>query len=224
MVANFTVKLITKTPEIKQKIVNACYEDIIKKISNPSLVSRIREGVEGILEEALISQKEYAEMVDNDGILRGELGVVDSKSAMDSLIEDWVKTVRVMVKRPIIVGNTLKGAILSITAIYANYEDVLDKIYASYVTEKGVVINWLDWLLTKGQKILVQKHISVYRSVGFKTSRTGNTIMRKSKGRGWGVPMIFSGTLNNNFCTRAIDSAIPKIESLIVTEINREFT
>jgi hypothetical protein len=222
--ANLTIKLITTRQEFTNDVISSLRHDILLRLKNPSLQSRIKEAIQDVLSQSLKQQPEYIDMVAHDGVLRAELGVVDSESSMNSLVEDWVSSVSVSIRPPILIGNKLKGKIISIRAIQADYEDVLDKLYASYTTEKGVQINWLQWLLTAGVKIMVKEHLAIKPRNGTNKSRTEtNTIMVKTHGKGWGVPPEYSGTLRNNFATRAVIEAIPKIEQVFIAEFSRNF-
>ena len=50
-------------------------------------------------------------------------------------------------------------------------------------------------------------------------SRTGTVIMVKSTGRGWRVPPAFSGTVNDNFVTRALEVLDDVIFNIVKNEI-----
>ena len=216
------LKLVTPTHEIKSKIVRAMYATLIKRLSSGAIKNAIQKGAQKALEKSLKSQLEYLDMVASDGRLRAELGVVNSERVMNSLVRDWVRSTHVQIHRPRILGSSIVGTMISVKAIQADYQDVLERAYASYKTEKGDTIPWLEWLLTKGSEILVVTH----RSMELPTarSRTGtNMIMIKSKGRGWGVPSEYAGTYGNNYATRAVLAAMPEIEGVFEREVMRRF-
>ena len=218
------LKMITTRREFKRKILMGMYRELKKKLTSTAFKNSISRGVKPILANALKAQPEYQDMVAQVGKLRAELGVVDSKSAMDSLVRDWVRSTHVSVSRPRIVGDRILGTIISVKAIQADYADVLNKAYASYTTERGETIPWLDWLLTQGSRILITSHKVWTPPVPTARSRTGNTIMIKSGGAGWGVPPEYAGTPDNNYATRAVVTAMPEIERLIEAETKRRFT
>jgi hypothetical protein len=47
--------------------------------------------------------------------------------------------------------------------------------------------------------------------------------MKKSAGSSWSVPSEFAGTEDNNFITRAVLSAAPKIEQILMTSVKDIF-
>jgi hypothetical protein len=216
--------MVTPVGQFQDKVIRAMYAELNKKLTSAAFKTSIRRGVMPILEDALRAQPEYQHMVAQDGRLRAELGVVDSESAMESLVSIWARSTTVRVNRPRIVGNRILGTIITVRAIQADYQDVLNQAWASYITERGQEIPWLNWLLTKGDAILVAAHKIWHPPFPTARSRTGtNTIMVKSKGRGWGIPTEYTGTEENNFATRAVIEAMPEIEHLVETETKRRF-
>ena len=216
------LQMVTPVNQFQDKVIRAMYAELTKKLQSQAFQQSIRRGTKQALEKALRAQPEYQSMVMQDGKLRAELGVVDSTSAMESLVRDWVRSTTVHVARPRIVGGRILGTIISVKAIQADYDDVLQKAYASYTTEKGAIIPWLDWLLTKGEAIMIQSHQIFHPAPPTARSRTQtNTIMKKTKGQGWGVPEEFSGTPDNNYATRAVAMAMPEIGQMIEAEVRR---
>jgi len=215
---------VTTADSFRDKVLRAMYKHLTKRLGSPAFQTSIRRGSRKILERELRAHPTFQSMVAHDGKLRRELGVVDSQSAMESLVRDWVRSVDVKVGRPrLLRGSSIAGTIITLRAIQADYDDVLSKAYASYTTEKGQHIPWLNWLLTQGSEILVATHVPV-RIPTARTSRTGtNTIMVKSKGSGWGVPTEYAGMPENNYCTQSIAKAVPDIEKLFIDEVNRRF-
>jgi hypothetical protein len=64
-------------------------------------------------------------------------------------------------------------------------------------TEMGTDLHWLDWLLTKGDTVIV---VGYHYAPG-KAGRSGGGIM--DIGGAWRVPPQFSGSRENNFITRS---------------------
>lgn len=206
--------------QIKKNIASAIQKELAKRLSSKSIAALLKKETQKILADAIRLQPEYVELVDHEGQLRKELGVIDGRTVMESLIQDWANTVNVNVLAPKVIGSQIKGTVIKITAVPADYGDVLAKVYASYETEKGQNIPWLQWLLQKGSEIVVVGHIDFNPPNPTSKSRTNtNTIMRKTKGKGWGVPVEYSGTSENNFVIRAISDAMPDIQKMIIEEI-----
>jgi len=216
--------MVTTVGQFRDRVIRAMYAELNKKLTSQAFQNSIRRGTKSILEEALRSQPEYQDMVAQDGRLRAELGVANSESAMEGLVRAWVGSTNIRIHRPRIIAGKILGTIVSVRAIQADYHDVLNHASASYTTEKGAVIPWLEWLLTRGSDILIVSHQIWHPPVPTARSRTGtNTLMKKTSGQGWGIPTEYAGTTSNNFATRAVVAAMPEIEKLFETETRRRF-
>lgn len=106
---------------------------------------------------------------------------------------------------------------MSILIIPADFDDILALPEASYFTDKQQLIPWLQWLIIEGDKVIVRDYDFSVRNNRF--SRTGLGIMVEGAGRRWKVPAEFSGTVQNNFITRALRDADREIEDIIINEI-----
>lgn len=223
-VAHMPIKLqmVTTADSFADKVTKAIYYEVTKKLGTKDFQDAIRRGTKAILRKHLLEHETYQSMVAYDGKLRAQLGVINSESAMNSLVRTWVDSTTVSIRRPKIIGHRVLGTVLTVKAIQADYQDVLSQAYASYTTEKGQQIPWLDWLLTKGVGILVASHTAMRIPSPSVRSRTGtNTIMIKTRGRGWGVPEEFAGTPDDNYATQAVVNAMPEIEDLVFSETQR---
>ena len=83
-----------------------------------------------------------------------------------------------------------------------SYSDVLGSSAAIQRTKKGQNLEWLDWLLIQGDKIIIKEY-----EISSGEGRAGRFVMKKTVTGKWGVPSTFAGTPNNNWITRAIQSA-----------------
>ena len=96
-----------------------------------------------------------------------------------------------------------------------DYSDVISVPEAVFVTEKGVKLEWLRWLLLEGDKRIVSNYFFKKSSRG----RAGGGIMAERQNASWGVPSQFAGTENNNFATRALETINDEIDVLVRREI-----
>lgn len=146
------------------------------------------------------------------GDLFGELGVQHPNvwAIITTVAHD---STTVKVEKPKIVGNQI-SARWSVQAAPIDLETINAAMYDNGMqeTEKGQQLEWMKWLLTLGDAVIVRDYEV---RAGFPDkSRTGDKIM--VKGSGWRVPPQHSGTEGNNFITRAIDEALPEIEKQII--------
>lgn len=149
-----------------------------------------------------IEETPEIEELKKKGRFWGELGVPEPM--LDRAIEDIkslaAKSINVsLTKKPFGIGG------LSITIFQDRFAEFLSLPSGTYITKKGVDIPWLQSLLLDGSKIIVKDY--GFREKDYTnstTSRTKKGIMIKSPGEFWRVPPEFSGTVNDNFLSRAV--------------------
>jgi hypothetical protein len=79
------------------------------------------------------------------------------------------------------------------------FTEFLDLPDSTIVTEKGEVLNWMNWLLSAGSSPIVLGY-KFHREYG--KGRSSGGIMTKNGS--WSVPDVYSGTYTDNFITRAL--------------------
>jgi len=97
---------------------------------------------------------------------------------------------------------------------------MISKSFAQ-MTEKGVSLEWLRWLLFEGASPIV-KGYDVSFSNNNPYSRTGGAVMVKVGRKSWRVPPEYIGTVKNNWITRAIDKTDEAITKIIQAEIENK--
>ncbi len=219
-----TLKLATPKTKIRRQIMHGILQQVYRRLLlvKGTLVNQTKK----LLERSLRNQQEFLDMVSHDGQLRKELGVVDSRNAMESLVQAWVNSVHVTFNIPSLRGSRLNDIVLSIRAIEASYNDVISQAWAWYHMDDDdpVQIPWLEWLLLRGHEFIVMDHIRVTDQKYAPWSRTDtNTIMIKSKGKAWGVPSEYAGTDEDNYATRAVQAALPEISRMFKREVLKVF-
>lgn len=78
------------------------------------------------------------------------------------------------------------------------------------ITEKSADLHWLNWLLTQGDTIVIVGYQYDPRIGG----RSGGGVM--TEGTSFRVPPQYSGTLDNNFITRAFSNREKEIEPIMM--------
>ena len=87
---------------------------------------------------------------------------------------------------------------------------ILDIPEGTIITEKGVPLNWLQWLLTRGNAAVV----SGYKYIPLHHGRSGGGLM--AKGSVFRVePISFAGTVDNNFITRAFSGRSKELSRIL---------
>lgn len=150
------------------------------------------------------------------GLLQAELGPIDTKvyEAVNEIINEIINTFSLQVFLANATIGKLKLTIkMSVYPTSSTYT-IANSNAGSYLSGKGVSIPWLSWLLLRGDAPIIANY---YVNTNFtKTSRTGLAIMKKSNSKSWRVPPQFSGTEQNNFITRALDSVADNIVDKMV--------
>ena len=202
-----------------QKMILKCFADTISSAITKR-VNSIESRLLGILSNCIISSPEYQSVV--SGQLRGEFGIVDSHSALLRILNIWLNSIKVIPDPVRVSGSDLIGG-LNITAIEADFSDVLSSSSASFVTEKGTKIPWLEWLLTAGTNIVVRDYKVSTNLNNFNkaSSRTGQAIMVASSVQFYKVPAQFAGTIDDNMVSRAILGVEDIILDMIQEEVEK---
>ena len=111
-----------------------------------------------------------------------------------------------------------KNSVTNILSVYIQPDDfrnLLSSGFAQSITNKGEALPWLSWLLTAGDAIIITQYHVDYGP--YNTSRSGGAIMKP--GGIFKVNSEFSGTVDDNFITRAIKGYESQITDIIRTSI-----
>jgi len=162
------------------------------------------------IRESITNQPEYQSLL--SGKLKYDFGIPNPDSKLAKLIDVWADNIKTEYQKPRIVGSKIIGS-FSANMIRVDFSDVRYTDYAVVVDRyRGYTLPWLEWLLLEGNKIIVPKHKVVFGKN--RASRTGWALMRPST-TSWRVPSEFSGTINNNWITRAIEDAEEAIKIIV---------
>lgn len=207
MSIDINFSLLNSSSEINQKILTALKPQVntyFKKVINS-----IKQPILDTITQAIRSSPEYISLLSGD--LKYEFGLPDSDQRLDHILKFWQKLY--IDSDPIkISGDKLTGS-FSLKMIPSDFADVLSSSAAVLVTEKNQSLNWLEWLLLFGNQTIIRDYVVEFGSNP--RSRTGQAVMRGVKSGKWSVPSEFSGTMNDNWITRAIDSVEPEINSIL---------
>jgi hypothetical protein len=204
----YQITLKDSVDQLRNKISRSITTEINKKFFSETTKTKIKLLIGEIIEQSIKNSDAYKDLKLESGKLRAHLGV-ENVDILDSIIEIWKANIGVVFNPGsgfLRVGDVLQRIII-IRAIKSDFGDILNETGTSYETDKGELIPWLEWLLLKGDKLLVPA-FTVKRGI-FKSppSRTGYGIMVPTNNEGWRVPSEFKGTIDENFVTRAINGA-----------------
>lgn len=201
-----TTTLLTSPQEIQRFIENSLSEhlqDVVNRIS-----PTIKYLSSTIVRNALLSSPEYGSLL--HGELREAFGLEDASSVVDNIIYTLTDNIEVRYEPPF-------DMVVEISR--DDFQEILSVNGSSYISNNSS-INWLEWLLTSGDSIIITSyHLDNSRPRA--TSRTGSAVM-VPQGT-WRVPPQYSGTSNDNWITRAISSVSDSIIKVIQEEFIKEF-
>jgi hypothetical protein len=208
----FSLKLLDSESSIRKQILEAMkntLESAIKK-SQPAIIASAKE----LIAAALKAEPEYSALT--TGQLRYDFGIPDPNQ-VDLVIQSLVDTVNISSKAITVTNFGLSGGFVLTMMKSDDMNGVIDLDAAVVVDDtRGYRLPWLKWLLYEGGNPIV-KNYEVKLGPN-KASRTGFAIMIGSSSS-WRVPAEFSGTITNNWTTRAIDRTETEINRIIQKEI-----
>ena len=205
---NLNIKILESDNEINKAILSALLPEVTNYMNNG--ISTIKRELPNIIKTAIENTPEYSSIM--SGKLKYEFGIPDSSIKLNNLIDIWIDNIRYPYTKPTIMGNKINST-FEVNAIRADFAEVLYSNDALVIDNiRGYNLPWLEWLLLEGNKTIISKQEVVIGPNNF--SRTGNAIMRDSK-QSLKVPSEFSGTVTNNWITRAIDGVEGNIQSLL---------
>lgn len=206
----FKISIVEKNKEIEQKILQALLPQVNKVLG--SYYKAIIPKIKTVISEAIKNSPEYNSIV--SGTLKYELGIPDGDSRINNLLNIWLSNIQIESK-PVTIKNSQIVGSLKLSLIKADLSDVLGSDSAFITDSKtGSMVDWLNWLSLAGDRTIIKDYNFILGSNP--RSRTGGGIMRYSPGSGkWKIPSEFSGTLTNNWITRAIESSAESIDTIL---------
>jgi hypothetical protein len=176
------------------------------------IINKLDQKIKKRIKDLIKKQPEYQAILYDNRII-GELGLANPQ-ILEEIVNDWVQNVQVSF-------SPLKRDIGKIQIKFksATFSSLVASPKASYTTEKGKTIKWLDWVLLKGSREIILGYS--FLSKQSKASRTGYGIMIKKKLESWSVPEDIAGTYKDNFLTRALDELGEEIEIILKEEFEK---
>jgi hypothetical protein len=190
---NVSIKIMESNDDIQKQINAALASEVNKKLTRS--IRKIESAIIPLIKAALMGSPEIASL--KGGILRAEFGLVFDPTSQ--IISAVAESVNIRIQR---VNKSLNGGF--VLEIQATAEQPIE----------GGSIPWLNWLLTAGDSILIANFGVEFGSYG----RTGKARM-SSNFAPYKVHSSFSGTPDNNFVTRSIETVYPQIEDIIRKEL-----
>jgi hypothetical protein len=204
---NADINILESDAQISKNILNALLPQVDKLLKNS--FNKCEKIIPDLVISAIKSSRTYDSLTSGGGKLRLDFGLPNSKSSVDSILA-VLNNIKLDYTKPSIKGNQISGG-FALSMIKADYSDIIGLPAAKVQTEKGEVLDWLQWLLLFGDKTIIKDYeVKIGNN---QRSRTGGAVM--VKGGRWGVPSEFAGTIKKNWITEAIDSIEDQVQNLL---------
>tara|TARA_Y100000361_G_scaffold76337_1_gene67583 strand:+ start:421 stop:1083 length:663 start_codon:yes stop_codon:yes gene_type:complete len=213
------LEIVTSDAEI-EKMILSHISDRLNSIFS-SVGKEIETNVKTVVFDAIYECHELQSL--RGSFLRGSLGLTTTKATNASQQIAQAVSDSVLVKTKKINAKNLSGG-LNLFVQPENYTNVLSVseavvTYRSRRFKTNIDIPWLDWLLTKGDQILIS---------GFEFEPGGN-LGRSRAGRmvespmgDWRISPEFAGIKGDNFITRAFNKQTQsKITEIVKKTVNK---
>ena len=207
MMAKSFIKLLENDGEISKKILNALTKEVnksLKKVSSRKMLAPLQK----IIGDSLAKSDEIASL--SSGQLRYDFGIPAGIDVVTPIISAVVGGIFIQSSPVKLVGGQFKGSV-QFHMQPTDMSNLLSLPQGMITSEKGASLPWLQWLLTLGDQIIVADFGVVY---GTGLGRSGGGQMA-SAARPFKVNSRFSGTIDNNFVTKAIYKKRKDIANLI---------
>lgn len=127
-------------------------------------------------------------------------------AAVTAITEAVVQSININVGR----ANKFLKTNIQLVFQPADFANLLSIPEGFVQTESGTELHWMDWLLTKGDTVVILG-FSYQPQVG--RGRSGGGFM--DQGGFFRVPPEYSGTVNNNFITRAFEGKEREVTAIL---------
>ncbi len=203
---SISLRLTDSIKDIEMEINKGIADYVNKKLSSNQ--NRIINSIRSLVPNWILAQPEMISLASNDPTsLAGYFGIAGDASSIATKIA--ISVADSLTFKLDNFKNNLNGG-FEVYIQPTTFENliVLKEGHSAYM---GGNLHWLDWLLTKGDEIIIS-NFQYNPQTGLGRSGLGNMI----PGGVFRVPPQYSGTRTNNFVTRALvgseqDKAITQI-------------
>ncbi len=205
-----SVKLLDTNAQIQQAIFTELAKQINQLVNKNN--NKVLRELKAQIKEWVVQTPEVSSLLSQglDFSLNALFGLVSGSapSAVEAIASSVAEATSITINK---VDRNLAGNI-QFNFQPKDFGNLLGLPEGHQLSEEGIDLHWLDWLLTKGDSIIIQGYYYDPKGEG----RSGGGTMKI--GGTFRVPPEFSGTVDNNFITRlfvgkekAIQSVLAKI-------------
>lgn len=162
------------------------------------LIQLIRPSLVDYIENALRKDPNGTYYSLDIGKLRDDFGFRSGENAGERVVKEISRSIHLNKIKS--TSTTLGGVRLEL--LKNGIEFLLDKDFGAY-DSNGNTVDWLKWLLTAGDTIVIADYEVIYKDTP--RSRSGHALMISPKmSKGFRVDPNHSGTIDDNWITRAL--------------------
>lgn len=190
---SLSIQIVDSVKTIEKNI-NKAISDLVNDIIRRNL-TKITTSVKSLIPPWISSQPEIQSLLSNTPeSLAGQFGIPGATSSIiSSIINSIVGATEV---KFVPYSANLKGG-LELRFQPKDFANLL-ALPDGHTVYRGGDLHWLDWLLKRGDSIIITNY-QYNPQTGLGRSGLGNMVT----GNAFRVPPQFSGTVDNNFITRA---------------------
>jgi hypothetical protein len=195
---SISLKLLDSVDEVESKILSAISSNFNSLMKSNK--TKIFNEIKLLIPSWISNQPEISSLSSSDPqSLVGQFGItIDPSSIINSIISAVVNSCSVSI---VPYDSKLKNGGIEINIQPDNFANLIG-LPQGHSTYLGGDLHWLDWLLNRGDEIIVVGY-QYNPQTGLGRSKLGNM----KSGGSFRVPPQFSGTQDNNFITRSLVGA-----------------
>jgi hypothetical protein len=216
--SQFSIHILENDSVIKRKILSSTANYLNKNV--PKIVDSISKDVRAMTTTFLKDTDTYKSLI--NGELAGSFGLPQNTRHydVDQILSTIATNMEVKYEKTRYSGGKF-STFLKVGAVLRDFSDILALSESRVITDEGTILEWLRWLLTAGDKIIISEHqVRLRHGRG----RSGLGIMIQSNAGGWRVPPEYAGTMTNNWLTKSLLNNSNKYLLLVEDIIEKAFS
>lgn len=214
----FTIDLLEDDKTISNKILKGLAEEFNLRVSKKIAIIKNNISIEVV--NFLKQSNIYKSLISGDLAAHFGLPISTRKTMVDNIVQKIGNNIEVEHRILKVRSGGFTGGV-EIGILVKDFSDILSMSEAFVTTEKGQVLPWLEWLLIKGNKIIISEH--EIHLIGGKGRSMGGIMVKNNAGV-WRVPSEYSGVVSNNWLTRMFSDNIIQFSDIINKILEKELS
>lgn len=192
---SITLQLVESADKIEGDILSALADQFNSILKSKKDI--LLQGVKSSIPPWMFAQPEIQSLLSSDpSSLVGQFGITYSPtSIVNAIIFSVINSTTISI---VPYNNKLKGGGLAINVQPDNFSNLLS-LFQGHSVYRGGDLHWLEWMLMRGDETIIVGY-EYNPQTGLGRSGLGNM----TRGGTFRVPPQYSGTVDNNFITRAL--------------------